>query len=68
MTIVKKELRTYLISFLVWSAGVGGLKSAGRCCMAQTMDTFFRLPRLSSRIFFRGSRSRALQRAAEEYL
>jgi len=25
MTIVKKELRTYLISFLIWSAGVGGL-------------------------------------------
>ena len=32
--------------------------------MAQTMDTFFRLPRLSSRIFFRASSSRAWQRAA----
>ena len=25
MTVFKKELRTYLVSFLVWSAGVGGL-------------------------------------------
>ena len=30
--------------------------SLGRCCMAHTMDTFLRLPRLSSRIRFQVSR------------